>query len=383
MMKTKVKTWIGLVLVIGSACSNVTSNQPQAVEKPSVSVFDYGVLSSGKKVEQYRLVANNIKLNVITYGGIITHLEVPDKNGVFADVVLGFDELSSYEHRNRFFGAIIGRYANRISHGKALIDGTEYQLSTNRKPHQIHGGYQGFDKVVWQAKSAVSANSASLILTYTSADQEEGYPGTLNAEVTYQIFNSGKLAVTFKANTDKATVFNPTQHSYFNLSGTGDTVLGHRLTLHAKQMVELDDDGIPTGQLLAVKNTALDFLTPKKIGQDINSQNKQIIIGKGYDHYFKAKHTRGELTEIAQLYEPVSGRKLTVSTTEMGVQLYSANYLDESVIGKNGVAYHAQQGVCLETGQMPNAPAEPAFKTLLVKPEQPFSSTTEFVFTQH
>ncbi|MGJ8681902.1 aldose epimerase family protein, partial [Paraglaciecola sp.] len=282
---------------------------------------------------------------------------------------------------NRFFGAIVGRYANRISNGKAHIDGTDFQLTTNRKPHHIHGGNKGFDKVVWQAKTTVTQDSASIILSYTSQDGEEGYPGKLVVTVTYQINNSGELAVTYQATTDKPTVFNPTQHSYFNLSGIDQNVLKHELTIHAEDLVELDEEGIPTGNLLAVKNTTFDFLTAKPIGQDIDSQNKQLVMGKGYDHYFKAKSKRGELTLFSELYEPKSGRKMTMSSTEIGGQLYSANYLAPSVVGKGGLPYQAHQGICIETGQLPNAPAEENFETILVKPNEPFFSQTVFAFS--
>jgi aldose 1-epimerase len=382
-MNVNLKLLIGLVLIVLSACSNFDTSNTNTNNAPSISIHEYGTLSTGENIQQYQLRTNNIRLNVITFGGIITHLEVPDKNGVFADVVLGFDDLASYEHKNRFFGAIIGRYANRISHGKAHIDGTDFQLTTNRKAHQLHGGNKGFDKVVWQAKTAITQNTASIVLSYSSADGEEGYPGKLEAKITYEINNAGELSVIYEGNTNKTTVFNPTQHSYFNLSGIDQSVLKHELTIHAADLVELDSEGIPTGQLLSVKNTAFDFLSAKEIGLDIHSQNSQLKAGKGYDHYFRGKRKRGKLTPFAELYEPYSGRKMTVSTTEIGAQLYSANYLEPSVIGKGGVPYQARQGICIETGQMPNAPGEVKFNTVLVQPNRPFFSKTVFAFTNH
>lgn len=348
---------------------------------PSVTVSDYGRLSSGELINQYRLATKNIRINVINYGGIITHIEVPDKKGKFADVVLGYDNLIDYEHKNRFFGAIVGRYANRISNGQAIIDGKTVQLNTNRPPHQLHGGQKGFDKVVWQAETSMSDNTATITLSYTSLAGEEGYPGTLQVKVIYQVTNQGQLSVTYQATTDKTTIYNPTQHTYFNLSGTSNTMLDHTLTLNAQQFVELNKESVPTGELLSVNDTPFDFLSEKTIGRDINANHSQINIGKGYDHFFVAKPARGSLSLLGTLYEPTSGRKMTVETTEVGAQLYSANYLNETVIGKNQAVYQQRQGICIETGQMPNAPAEPNFTTVLVKPSNPFTSQTVFTFT--
>lgn len=370
------------LLFIFAGCSSLNSQTANKSSfTPTITSKSYGQLSSGEIINQYELIAQNIRMRVINYGGIITHIEVPDREGHYADVVLGYDSLADYEHKNRFFGAIVGRYANRINKGVAEIDGNIFQLKRNKPPHQIHGGTKGFDKVVWAAKTRTTPYSALLELTYVSADGEEGYPGDLAVTVLYEVTNSGQLKVTYKGNSNKTTIFNPTQHSYFNLSGKHSLVTAHQLTLNADKYVELDPESVPTGNILPVKNTPFDFVTTKFIGDGISDVHPQISIGRGYDHFFVSKSRRGKLTKFAELYEPSSGRKLVVETTEVGGQLYSANYLNETVIGKNNKPYKAQQGICIETGQLPNAPAEPMFSTVLVKPTVPYYSQTIFNFS--
>lgn len=373
-----------LIFTFFTITSCTQLNVTPAIEadfKPTVSVNNYGYLKSGEKIQQYQLTAKNIKLSVINLGGIITHLEVPDKKGNFEDVVLGYDHLSDYENKNRYFGVILGRYANRISEGKAVIGADEFQLSTNRPPHQLHGGHKGFDKVVWNAKTSVTADSSSIVLTYSSADGEEGYPGKLDAKVTYTITNSSELIVTYEGETNKTTVYNPSQHSYFNLSGKGDDVLEHNLVIHANEIVELDGNAIPTGELLSVNNTDFDFLTITPVSQILTSSHAQVkMANQGMDHFYKSKNKRGKLSLLAELSEPTSGRNMKVFTTEVGAQFYSANYLNNSVIGKNKKPYKKWQGLCIETGQMPNAPAEKNFNTVLVEPNKLFFSQTVFSF---
>lgn len=348
----------------------------------NITVSDYGTLSSGEPIKQYELITDSIRVKVINYGGIITNIEVPDRNGIWQDVVLGYDNLADYEHKNRFFGALVGRYANRIEKGMATINNTTIQLTTNRPPHQLHGGFKGFDKKVWQAETEKNNHSVALHLRLISLDGDEGYPGELHAKVSYIVTEDGKLIVEYTAKTDKDTLFNPTQHSYFNLSGNGNTdILDHQLTLNAKTMVELDTESIPTGKFINVTNTPFDFQQAKTVGQDILKIHKQLQIGKGYDHYFLTKNKRGELTDIAHLYHQKTGRLLKVSTTEQGAQLYSANYLNSSVIGKNKIPSRPHQGLCIETGQLPNAPAQELFKTYVLSPSKPFYSSTVFAFS--
>ena len=348
----------------------------------TVAQQNFGKLTTGESVEQYSLITPKIRVKAITYGGIITNIEVPDKNGKWQDVVLGYDKLADYELKNRFFGALVGRFANRIENGLAEIDGKKVQLSINKAPNQSHGGNKGFDKLIWQATPEQTPNAAKLHLTLTSPDGAEGFPGELIMKVTYSATTNGELIVEYAATSDKTTILNPTQHSYFNLSGSEQSdVLAHKLQINALQTIELKPDSLPTGRLINVKNSALDFLEPKEIAEAINSNNPQIKLAKGLDHYFVQKQKRGELTEFAHLFDENSGRSLIVSTTEQGGQIYSANYLDGSVIGKNGTAYRPQQGICIETGQFTNAPAQPEFKTYLLKPEQPYYSKTIFSFS--
>ena len=342
----------------------------------------YGTLSDGREVTMVRLLSPAIQVNVINYGGIITHIYVPDKNGVMKNVVLGYDELSDYEHRNRYFGAIIGRYANRIRQGALYIDNRRYQLAVNRPPHHLHGGDKGFDKQLWQAVPYQNDSSAGVKLTYFSPDGEQGYPGNLSVTVIYEIDNSGRLTVDYQAQSDMDTVFNPTQHTYFNLSGEADkNVLNHSLHLQAKHFLELGNNGLPTGKTHSVNNTPLDFTSAKLIGENIIEEHPQLTIGNGYDHYFIQRKQRGELTKFASLYHEKSGRTLDVWTTELGGQIYTGNYLSTTITGQNGRPMQQRQGICIETGQYPNAPAEPKFPLVIVAPDKPFHSTTQFRFS--
>ncbi len=371
-----------LPLVLVANVSAQVESHYQSKTTPKITVREYGQLSTGEQVDQYTLTAHGITLKTINYGGIITHLEVPDKNGIYADVVLGYDTLTDYEHKNRYFGALVGRYANRIAQGKAKIGQQLFQLEQNRPPHQLHGGSKGFDKVYWQAETEVSQTAAKIHYTYTSPDGAAGYPGQLKVKVSYIVRAGGKLEIQYRANTNKVTIFNPTQHSYFNLSGQDNKqVLDHELTIYSQEIVELDNQSIPTGNFIPVNTTAFDFSQPTKIASNLAKTHPQLTIGKGYDHYYVVQKSRGELTNIAQLFEANSGRKLTISSTESGAQIYSANYLNETVIGKRGVAYQKYQGICIETGQLPNAPAMSTFPTYLLKPNQEYLSTTIFDFT--
>jgi len=351
-------------------------------QKPSITVSDYGELTTGELIKQYTLTTPTIRVKAINYGGIITHIEVPDRYGKWQDVVLGYDNLADYQNKNRYFGALIGRYANRIEQGIATIEDETVQLNINRPPHQLHGGLEGFDKQVWTATTEQYDDRIALHLTLVSPDGHEGYPGELHAQVSYIVTLHGELLVEYRATSNKKTIFNPTQHSYFNLSGNGaSNILDHQLTLNANTFVELNTDSIPTGNMIEVDNTPFDFRQAKLIGRDIFSSNNQLRIGRGYDHYFIAKEARGTLTEIAHLYHQRSGRSLRVYSTEQGAQIYSANYLNHQVIGKQGIPARPHQGICIETGQLPNAPAEKRFKQHILTPDKPFYSLTTFAFS--
>jgi aldose 1-epimerase len=367
-----------LFVALFSGCAHF---KQELSDRPTVTKVTYGKLLSGESIEQYTLLADNIKVKVLTYGGIITQIEVPDRNGQWADVVLGYDNLQDYEGKNRFFGALVGRYANRIENGAARIKDEVYQLTLNRPPHHLHGGKQGFDKRVWKAQTSSSQGNATLSLSLVSKDQDQGYPGTLLMQVDYSVTNDGQLLVEYVGSTDKPTILNPTQHSYFNLSGTKQkTVLKHKLTVHSDKIIELNPESIPTGKLLVVNESPFDFRLPRFLEKSIFHPHSQMKIGKGYDHYFINKEERGEVTLFASLYEPDSGRALDVYTSEVGGQIYTANYLNPSVIGKAAQPYQPHQGICIETGQLPNAPAQDKFDTYVLEPDKEFYSKTVFSF---
>jgi aldose 1-epimerase len=359
----------------------------------SIRSEDYGVLSNGDKVDLYTLKAGNITVKVINYGGIITEILVPDRHGKLGDVVLGFDKLADYETKNRYFGAIVGRFANRIRQGNINVSGEKHQLSLNRPPHQLHGGHKGFDKVLWNAQIKKNDNSATLTLSYLSADGEEGYPGNLLVNVRYTVNQQNELVIDYKANTDKETVVNLTQHSYFNLAAKRNTnVLQHTLAVYADSILPLAKDKFPTGEVMPVAHTPFDFRKPKNIGKDIKSEHEQLSIANGYDHYWLTgnpfdkkmssahKSGKAELNLVAMLSEHSSGRMMQVWSTEHGLQVYSANYLNKSIVGKYQQAYSPQYGICLETGQLPNSPADNKFPTYVLKPGSTYSSKTVYKF---
>jgi len=364
--------------------------------KANVSIHseEYGVLSNGSKVDLYTLKAGSITVKVINYGGIITEILVPNKEGKLGDVVLGFDNLADYETKNRYFGAIVGRFANRIREGNISISGVKHQLSLNRPPHQIHGGNKGFDKVLWNADTQQNETSASLTLSYLSPHKEEGYPGNLLVNVRYTVNQQNELIINYKANTDKKTIINLTQHSYFNLAARKNTnVLEHDLTVHANSVLSLAKDGFPTGSSMPVTDSPFDFTQAKRIGKDIKNEHEQLEIARGYDHYWlidnsTINETNAEyhalntsLNLVAELSEKQSGRMMQVWSSEVGLQIYSANYLNENVIGKYQQAYSPQYGICLETGQLPNSPAEKKFSTYVLTPKNTYTSTTVYKFS--
>ena len=342
----------------------------------------YGNLPDGQEVFLYTLTnGHGLEMKVTNYGGLITSLKTPDRNSVLEDIVLGYDSLAGYLTQSPLFGAIVGRYANRIAKAKFKLDGKEYTLANNNGPNSIHGGRKGFDKVVWKAEQVLSPDGPSLKLTYLSKDMEEGFPGNLNVEVVYTLGNSNELKITYQATTDKTTVVNLTQHSYFNLTGNAKRdILDHILMIPADSIVAIDKMLIPTGQLKRVAGTPLDFTTPHRVGARIDDSDEQLELARGYDHCFVLRSSADSLWRAATLSEPVSGRTVDVFTTEPGVQIYSGNFLSGSIKGKGGVFYKKRFGICLETGHFPDSPNRPEFPSTALKPGEIYKTSTVFKF---
>ena len=346
----------------------------------TVNRAPFGTTKAGKPVESFTLKnANGIELTAISYGGIITSLKTPDKAGKIADIVLGFNNMAGYETPPPYFGAIIGRYGNRIAKGRFTIDGKEYKLATNNGPNHLHGGNVGFDKVIWKAEPIAGRNA--IAFSYTSPDGDEGYPGALTMRVTYELTDKNELIVEYNATTTKTTPVNLTQHSYFNLAGEGNgDILGHELMLNADRYTPVSDALIPTGQLAPVQGTPFDFRKSTAIGARINNDDVQLKNGQGYDHNWVINRTGPGLQLAARVVEPKSGRTLEVSTTEPGIQFYAGNFLDGKLTGKSGKPYPRRSGFCLETQHYPDSPNQPSFPTTLLKPGQTYSSKTVFTF---
>jgi aldose 1-epimerase len=356
--------------------------QTGGASKRGVARTPFGTIRDGKAVEIYTLTnAHGVEMRVITYGGIITSLKLPDRHGQFGDVVLGFDSLDGYLKDSPYFGALIGRYGNRIAKGQFVLDGKTYTLATNNGPNHLHGGVKGFDKVVWNAVPGENVDGVSLTLTRTSPDGEEGYPGNLHASVRYTLTDKNELAIEYRATTDKPTPVNLTQHSYFNLAADGGDVLGHELTIHASRYTPVDDTLIPTGELAPVQDTPFDFQKSTAIGARIDTDNVQLKNGHGYDHNWVLDRSGPGLHAAARLVDPKSGRALAVATTEPGLQFYSGNFLDGTITGKDARAYGRRTGLCLETQHYPDSPNHLNFPSTILQPGQTYSSRTVFTFT--
>lgn len=318
---------------------------------------------------------------ILTLGGVVMSLTAPDRHGRFADVVLGFDAPADYLENRPFFGGLIGRYCNRIARGDLPVDGARHVLATNDGPNHLHGGPGGFHTVVWEVSEVVDGPEPALALRHVSRDGEEGYPGTLTADVRYTLTADGALRVEYVARTDRATVVNLTQHSYFNLGGhAAGSITEHRLRLAASRFLPVDGTAIPTGELRAVRGTPFDFLTPATIGARIGAADEQLRFGRGYDHCYAVDGWDGALRDIAEVVEPVSGRRLVVRTTEPGVQLYSGNFLD-GIAGKQGARYDRRTGFCLEAQHFPDSPHRPEFPSTRLAPGETYRQTTEYCFT--
>ena len=351
----------------------------------SVEQEPFGTMPDGREIRLYTLTnANGLEMRVIDYGGIIVSLRVPDREGEMEDVALGYDALPDYLEENPYFGAIIGRYGNRIAGGQFTLDGETYQLATNNGPNHLHGGVQGFDKVVWDAEPFEDERGVGLVFTYTSPAGEEGYPGTLTTTVTYLLTDEDELVFDYEATTDAATPVNLTQHSYFNLAGhdAGD-VLDHRLMINADAFTPVDATLIPTGELRPVEGTPFDFREPTAIGARIEADDEQVRFGLGYDHNFVLRRENADADSLvlaARVTEPTSGRVMEVYTTEPGIQFYSGNFLDGTLTGKDGVVYEQRSGFCLETQHFPDSPNQPDFPSTTLRPGETYHTRTVYAF---
>jgi aldose 1-epimerase len=360
----------------------LTSCAPNSRETSTArfSKRSFGRTETGDQVELYTLTnSKGVAAAITNYGGILVSLKAPDRAGKLADVVLGFDELENYKTKNPYFGAIVGRYGNRIGKAKFTLNGVEYKLARNDGENSLHGGIKGFDKAVWKAKEIDGGRG--LELAYVSKDGEENFPGNLAVTVTYSLNDENELKIDYSATTDKDTVVNLTNHSYFNLAGQGEgDVLGHLVTINADRFTPVDANLIPTGELKPVEGTLLDFRTPHAIGERINNKDEQLALGGGYDHNFVLNRTGDGLTLAARVTEPKTGRVLEVLTTEPGIQFYTGNFLDGTLPGKGGKVYGKRYGFCLETQHFPDSPNKPGFPSVVLKPGGRYQTTTVYRF---
>ncbi len=374
---------IGMYSLVGCA-SQETKGTNTEVTTPSqnmnINKESFGQTTDGEKVDVYTLTnAKGVTVQITNYGAIVTSIITPDKAGQPGDVVLGFDNVSGYQSpaymKNMpYFGAIVGRYGNRIAKGRFTIDGQQYQLATNNGPNHLHGGIKGFDKVVWTAEPVQGQNA--LRLTYVSRDGEEGYPGTLTSTVVYSLTDDNELRLEYTATTDKATHVNLTNHSYFNLAaGQAKDALGHILKINADRYTVVDATLIPTGELRRVAGTPMDFTSSQPIGARI------AMVEGGYDHNWVLNNTDGSLKKVIEVFEPITGRFMEVFTTEPGVQFYSGNFLDGSLQGKGNITYNKHYGFCLETQHFPDTPNQPNFPSTLLRPGQTYTQTTVYKFS--
>lgn len=381
------KTSINLIILFAVLCifgCNKKENQSKTHSEPmeNIQVSDYGVTAKGDSIKKYTLTnKNGMKLEVINFGGIITSLTAPDKNGKYEDVVLGFTKPEDYFNGNPYyFGALIGRYGNRIANAKFTLEGKTYDVDKNDGPNSLHGGKEGFHTKFWNIEPVKDAQFPTLKLTYSSTDGEEGFPGKLTTTVFYTLTDDNALEISYEAETDKPTVVNLTQHSYFNLSGNfTKEITDHELQINGDKFLPVNETLIPTGEQKAVKGTAFDFTVSKPIGKDINADDDQLKKGKGYDHNWILNGSG--LRSIATVYHPESGRVMEVLTDEPGVQFYSGNFLDGKYETKTGGKNGIRTGFCLETQHFPDSPNQPSFPSTELKPGQKYQSKTIYKFS--
>ena len=343
----------------------------------------FGTTADGRPVERFTLASDSgVTITVLSFGGVIQSIFAPDRSGAIADVTLGYDSLPEYEKDKSYLGALVGRYANRIRAGRFVLDGHEYTLAQNAGGNSLHGGVRGFNKYVWAVEPFEERDDVGLTLQHVSPDGDEGYPGTLRVRVTYRLTSRGELVIDFAATTDKATPVNLTQHAYFNLAGTGSgDILGHQLELSASRFTPVDAALIPTGELRSVRGTPFDFSTPELVGARIGADDEQLRLAGGYDHNFVIDRTAAaDLALAARLTDPVSGRGVDIQTTEPGIQFYTGNFLDGTVMGKGGVPHRYRSGLALETQHFPDSPNEPDFPSTILRPGAEHRSRTVYHF---
>ena len=371
-------SWLKFLTVAALAGLLAGCASTKPVPVTTVSHRPFGKTPDGTPVDLYTFRnANGVEVKICNYGGIVVSFTAPDRSGKMEDVVLGYDSIDDYTKSSPYFGAIVGRYGNRIAKGKFKLGDKEYTLAVNNGPNALHGGIKGFDKVVWNARIVTSPEGPSLELTYTSKDGEEGYPGTLNVKAVYHLAADNSLVLKIFAVTDKETVVNLTQHSYFNLAGKGD-ILGHVVVMPADRYTPVDSTLIPTGKLPSVAGTPFDFRAPTAIGARINQEDEQLKFGNGYDHNWVFTKPNGELTLMAMVLEPNSGRVLEVFSTSPGLQFYSGNFLDGTNKGKGGQVYQFRNGFCMEPQHFPDSPNQPNFPSVVLKPGILYKNTIIF-----
>lgn len=387
-MKTRV--WVNLALAVAVICMSgckkeqATPKEPEAAPEVketktmSADKTDFGKMPDGRQVDLYTLTnTNGVRAAITNYGAILVSLQVPDRDGNLADITLGFDTLDGYLGTHPYFGVTVGRYANRIGAAKFSLGGAEYTLAANDGANHLHGGIKGFDKVVWKLEDmAEEGGQAYVKLSYVSEDGEEGYPGNLACSVTYALTEDNELKISYEAETDKLTVVNLTNHSYFNLAGqgTGD-ILGHVLAINADKYTPVDEGLIPTGEIAEVKGSPMDFTAPMAIGSRIAQ------VAGGYDHNYVLRGGGGSMALAASLYEPTKGRVMEVHTTEPGIQFYTGNFLDGSITGKSGKVYEKHYGFCLETQHFPDSPNKPDFPSVVLNPGQKYTTASVYKFS--
>jgi aldose 1-epimerase len=386
-MRSRRGEFVVLVLLALAQAGTPAAAQPAAqgrAGKPSMTRGPFGTMPDGQAVEVFTLTnANGVEARFINYGATLISLRTPDRSGQLGDIVMGHDDLESYRTRSRFFGCVVGRYGNRIAKGTFTLGGKAYTLATNNGPNHLHGGVTGFDKKVWTGEPRPGKDGGSgVTFTYLSKDGEEGYPGNLQARVTYTLNDKNELLMEYHATTDKPTHVNLTNHSYFNLTAHGEPdILGHLLELYADRYLPVDSTLIPTGELAPVEGTPFDFRKPTAIGARIDDAHPQLKNGNGYDHTVVVNRKGPGLVKLARVVEPTSGRVLEVETSEPGAQLYTGNFLDGKTTGKQGRVYRRRYGFCLETQHFPDSPNQPSFPSTVLRPGQEYWSQTLLRFS--
>ena len=378
------KRWKSLIIFMGALLMSTLAPTGATPQPGSTAKKSFGKTSDGQAVDLYVLTnKNGAEVSITNYGGAVVSLKVPDRNGKLADVVLGYDNVDGYVNDKSYFGAIVGRYGNRIAHAQFVLDGKSYTLAKNNGENSLHGGIKGFNKALWTAKTASAKEGQSLELSYLSKDGEEGFPGNLKVSVIYTWTDTNELMIEYSATSDKPTVVNLTNHAYFNLAGQGSgDILGHLLTIQADKFTPVDAALIPTGELRDVAGTPFDFRKSTAVGAHIDQDQAQLNLGGGYDHNFALRRSGGAGESLAaRVVEPTTGRVIEVWTTEPGVQFYTGNFLDGKTPGKGGVTYPRRSAFCLETQHYPDSPNQPKFPSVVLKPGELYHTITKYLFS--